>query len=72
MENKNKYHLPQQKHYLKCKFYKYETYIGKIVGSHIYCFKTRMNNHITGSWSGLSKYEFLIYVFIALKEIIDN
>ena len=39
---------------LKCKFCMYETYIGKIVGDHIHVFKTRINNHIIESRSGVS------------------
>ena len=37
------------------KFRMYETYIGKTIGDHINGFKTRMNNHITESRSGVSK-----------------
>ena len=55
MENKNKCHLLQQKHYMlfKMKFCMYETYIGKTVGDHIHGFKTRINNN-TESRSGVS------------------
>ena len=45
----------------------YETYIGKTVGNHIHGFKTRMNNHITESRSGVSTCKFPIHVFNCSK-----
>ena len=50
MENKNKCHLSQWKHYyLKSKLYIYETYTGRSIVDHIHDLKTRVNNHITES-----------------------
>ena len=45
----------------------YQTYIGKTVGNHIHGFKTRMNNHITESRSGVSTCKFPIHVFNCIK-----
>ena len=45
----------------------YETYIGKTVGDHIHGFKTRMNNHITESRSGVSSCKLPIHVFNCIK-----
>ena len=52
---------------LKCKFCMYETYIGKTFSDHTYGFKTRMNNHITKSRSGVSTCKFPIHVFNCIK-----
>ena len=49
------------------KFCMYETYIGKTIGDHINGFKTRMNNHITESRSGVSTFKFPIHVFNCIK-----
>ena len=45
----------------------YETYIGNTIADHIHGFKTRMNNHITESRSGVSTCKFCIYVFNCIK-----
>ena len=41
----------------------YETCVRKTTGDHSHGFNTRMNNHITGSRSGVSACKFPIYVF---------
>ena len=66
MQHKN-YHLSQQKHYFKCTLCMYETYTGKTTGDQIHGFKTRMNNHITKSRSGVSTCKFPIHVFNSIK-----
>ena len=53
--------------YLKCGFCMYETCIAKTVGDHIHGFKTKMNNHITESRSGVSMFKFPIHVFNCIK-----
>ena len=53
--------------YLKCRFCMYETCIGKTVSDHIHGFKTKMNNHITKSRSGVSKCKIPIHVFNWIK-----
>ena len=54
-------------YYLNCKFCMYKIYIGKTVANHIHGFKTRMNNHITESRSGVSTCKFLIHVINCIK-----
>ena len=50
----------------------YETYIGKTIGDHIHGFKTRMNNHITESRSGVSTCKFHIHVCNCSQKITGN
>ena len=59
-------------YYLKYKLYMYETYIGKTIGDNIHGFKTRMNNHITESRSGVSTCKFHIHVFNCSQKITGN
>ena len=50
-------------YYLKYNLCMYENYIEKFIGDHIHDFKTRMNNHIAESRSGVSTCKFPIHVF---------
>ena len=50
-----------------CKLCMYEIYVGKTIGDHIHGFKTRMNNHITESRSGVPVCKFPIHVFNFIK-----
>ena len=51
-------------YYLKCNMWKKkETYIGKTVGDNIVGFKSRMNQHISDSRTGVSTCKFPIHVY---------
>ena len=51
-------------YYLKCNICKQkETYIGKNAGDNIIGFKSRMNQHISDSRTGVSTFKFLAHVY---------